>query len=194
MIRSKGEAGTGDIVQAVRHLRAITSAMRAISQADEAADRARLDTLFAELKAAPDAATAQAIDQQIWSIWTVPSDEKLAARMKIVLDARSSYDFESTIDLLDALIEDYPTYAEAWNQRATTYYMMQNFEASLADIDKTLELEPRHFGALSGQSLILLAQGKRDLALKAIIAALAIHPFLTERGLFPELARDVTRI
>lgn len=165
-----------------------------LSQADEAADRARLDTLFAELKAAPDAATAQAIDQQIWSIWTVPSDEKLAARMKIVLDARLSYDFESTIDLLDALIEDYPTYAEAWNQRATTYYMMQNFEASLADIDKTLELEPRHFGALSGQSLILLAQGKRDLALKAIIAALAIHPFLTERGLFPELARDVTRI
>ena len=95
---------------------------------------------------------------------------------------------------LDALIEDYPTYAEAWNQRATTYYMMQNFEASLADIDKTLELEPRHFGALSGQSLILLAQGKRDQALKAIIAALAIHPFLSERGLFPELAREVTRI
>jgi hypothetical protein len=72
--------------------------------------------------------------------------------------------------------------------------MLDNFEASLADIDKVLEFEPRHFGALSGQALIYLAMGKRPLALKAMAAALAVHPFLNERQLFPELMQDVTRI
>jgi len=36
MIRSKGEAGTGNIVEAVRHLRSITSDIRRITQADGA--------------------------------------------------------------------------------------------------------------------------------------------------------------
>ena len=36
MIRSKGEAGTGNVVEAVRHLRSITGDIRKITQADEA--------------------------------------------------------------------------------------------------------------------------------------------------------------
>ena len=52
---------------------------------------------------------------------------------------------------------------------------------------KVLEFEPRHFGALSGRALIYLSQGKRALALKDMSAALAVHPFLSEKQLFPEL-------
>jgi tetratricopeptide (TPR) repeat protein len=99
-----------------------------------------------------------------------------------------------TLALLNRLIRDYPGYAEAWNQRATMYYVLGNFEASIADCEKVLELEPRHFGALSGRSLMYLQLGRRAQALRDMAAALAIHPFLTERRLFPELEQEMTRI
>ena len=158
------------------------------------AERAQLDKLFAELKLAPDAQTANQIDQQIWLIWTLPAEPGLASRMAAILAARNAMDLGGAIRLLDQLVAEYPTYAEGWNQRATIYYMLDNYEASLADIDKVLEFEPRHFGALSGQAMIYLSLGKRPLALKAMAAALAVHPFLNERQLFPELMQDITRI
>jgi tetratricopeptide (TPR) repeat protein len=162
--------------------------------ADEAKDRAALDALFAELRLAPDAEAAHRIDQKIWIYWTTPSDPMLALRMVDVLEARRAGDITAAIELADRLIEDYPTYAEAWNQRATLRYMAGDLEASLADIDKVLQFEPRHFGALSGRAMIYLQQGKRALALKDMAAALELHPFLAERRLFPELLQDVTRI
>ena len=161
---------------------------------DEALDRAELDRLFAELKVAPDADSAATISQRIWAIWTNPSDPDLARRMFEVLAVRSSGNISGSIALLDKLVEDYPTYAEGWNQRATMRYMVNDFEGSLADIDKVLEFEPRHFGAISGRVLIYLAQGKRALALKEMATALTIHPFLNERQLFPELQEDMVRI
>ncbi len=162
--------------------------------ADEAKDKAALDQLFAELRLAPDAQTAHRIDQKIWIYWTTPSDPMLALRMADVLEARRAGDIPAAIELADSLIEDYPTYAEGWNQRATLNFMVGNLEASLADIDKVLQFEPRHFGALSGRALIYLQQDKRALAIKDMAAALELHPFLSERQLFPELLQDVTRI
>ncbi|MHB1110909.1 MAG: tetratricopeptide repeat protein [Devosia sp.] len=164
------------------------------ASADESKDKAALDALFAELRLAPDAQAARAIDQRIWIYWTTPSDPELAGRMGEALAARRLGDIPGAIVLLTRLIEDYPTYAEAWNQRATMFYLINDFEASLADIEKVLEYEPRHFGALSGRALIYLQQGKRALALKDMAAALELHPFLNERQLFPELLQDITRI
>jgi tetratricopeptide (TPR) repeat protein len=164
------------------------------ARADEAADRAAIDRLFAELRVAPDAETAQAIDQQIWAYWTTPSDPILAGRMREVFAARGVGDATGAIRLLDKLIADYPDYAEAWNQRATIYYTLGDFEASIADCEKVLALEPRHFGALSGRALMYLQLGKRALALRDMAAALAVHPFLNERRLFPELDEPMTQI
>jgi tetratricopeptide (TPR) repeat protein len=157
-------------------------------------DEAALDSLFAQLRVAPDATTAHQIDQRIWSYWTTPTDPALALRMSEVLTARASGDAMQTIQLLNRLVEDYPDYAEGWNQRATMYYIIGNFDASIADCEKVLELEPRHFGALAGRALMYLQLGKRTLALKDMTTALEIHPFLTERQLFPELQQDVTHI
>ena len=157
-------------------------------------DQTALDQLFDQLRSAPDEATARRIDQQIWALWTTPSDPVLASRMRAVMSARSMGDPVGAIQLLDQLIADYPTYAEAWNQRATLYYAIGDFFHSIADCGVVLKLEPRHFGALSGRSLMYLAQGKRALALKDMAAAVAIHPFLQERRLFPELERSITRI
>lgn len=162
--------------------------------ADDASDRAALDDLFAQLRVAPDAETAHAIDQRIWTIWTSPSDPELASRMLEVQMLGQVGNLPAAIAVLDEIVIDYPTYAEGWNRRATFHYMMNNLEASLADIDKVLEFEPRHFGALSGRALIYLALDRRPLALRDMATALEIHPFLTERRLFPELAQDMVRI
>lgn len=169
-------------------------ASMAAAVADAAEDRVALDRLFAELKTAPNAAAAQQIGQRIWLHWTTPSDPLLAARMSELLAARRQADLLRAIALADGLIADHPDYAEAWNQRATLHYMLGDLDASLADCDEVLAREPRHFGALSGRSLIHLQQGDRALALKDMAAALRIHPFLSERQLFPELQREMTRI
>lgn len=162
--------------------------------AGEAEDKAALDQLFAQLLVAPDAETAEQIDQRIWAYWINPTDPILAGRMRDIMSARSMGDPLGAIKLLDQLVTDYPDYAEGWNQRATMYYAVGNYEQSIADCAKVLELEPRHFGALSGRALMYLSLGKRALALKDMATALAIHPFLNERKLFPELLHDVTHV
>jgi tetratricopeptide (TPR) repeat protein len=157
-------------------------------------EKAALDTLFEQLRSAPDPQTAQLITNQIWIYWTTPADPVLAARMRDVLALRMNADFPAVIALLDEIIAEHPTYAEAWNQRATIYFLLRDFEQSMADIEKVLELEPRHFGALAGRAVMYKEQGRDDLALKDIIAALAIHPFLAERAMFPELLEDAIDI
>ena len=94
----------------------------AAPMADEVTGGPVLDGLFEQLKHAPDPATAHAIDQRIWAIWMSPPDPVLASRMNEVLTARRMGDPVEAIVLLNRLIEDYPNYAEAWNQRATMYY------------------------------------------------------------------------
>jgi tetratricopeptide (TPR) repeat protein len=181
---------------ALRFLPALLLALALIlpAHADEQADRKALDVLFTQLKAAPDADSAVPIVNRIWYRWLTPSDPVLASRMRTAVAAREAGDTAAALELLDKLVVDFPNYAEAWNQRATIKYLVYDFDASLKDIEKTLALEPRHFGALSGRAMIYLAQHKRPLALKAMIAALAINPFLAERKLFPELMQDITRI
>lgn len=162
--------------------------------ADDAADRLAVDKLFAALRVAPDAETARAIDRQIWTYWTEPSDPILAGRMREALVARNTGNPAAAVRLLDKLVADYPDYAEGWNQRATLHYMMGDFDASIADCEKVLAIEPRHFGALSGRALIYLQLDKRALAIKDMAAALAVHPYLNERRLFPELGEPMTQI
>jgi len=158
-------------------------------KAEEVKAEAVLDQLFAALRIASDPMTARQLDQAIWALWTNPPDPTLHERMREALLARGTGNIAGALRLLDKLVVDFPDYAEGWNQRATVYYMMGNFELSIVDCAKVLELEPRHFGALSGRALMYLQQGKRALALKDMAAALAVHPFLSERQLFPELDR-----
>lgn len=159
------------------------------AEAPIAAESAALDTLFAQLRFAPDEPTARQIAQSIWRVWTEPSDPALKRRMAEVIAGGGFNGPAAQLPLLDALVRDYPDYAEAWNQRATARFLTGDNEGSLADIEKTLALEPRHFGALAGRALILHGLGRMDEALEAIKAALDIHPYLPERGLFPELGK-----
>lgn len=152
-----------------------------------AAQSAALDALFARLSAAPDADAARLVTDEIWIIWTQPDDPALAARVAEIITGGGFSGPVSQLPLIDTLTEDYPEYSEGWNLRATAHFLRGDYDNALLDIDQTLKLEPRHFGALAGRALIFESQGKHEEALDAIRAALDIHPFLPERGLFPEL-------
>ena len=154
------------------------------------ADRVRgLDFLFGALKAAPDEASAKHVEARIWAIWLqTPSDTAalLMSRAKAALDAKQP---DVALKLLDALIKLRPDYIEAWNRRATLYYLQNDYSRSLADIEQVLSREPRHFGALAGLGMIMQDLGDDKRALDAFRKALAVNPHL-ER--VPELVKTLT--
>jgi tetratricopeptide (TPR) repeat protein len=137
-----------------------------------------LDTLFEALKIAPDNESARAIEQRIWALWIVSGSDTCNLLMGRVKAAIEQKDFELAIKLLDAVIELKPDYTEAWNRRATVYYLQKDYGHALSDIREVLAREPRHFGALSGLGLILQEIGDEKHALEAYRRALAINPHL----------------
>jgi tetratricopeptide (TPR) repeat protein len=85
-------------------------------------------------------------------------------------------DMEAAIGHLTALTDHAPDFAEGWNARATAYFQAGEYGPSIEDIGRTLTLNPRHFGALSGLGMIFEQLGDEERALEAYKAALAIHP------------------
>jgi len=138
----------------------------------------RLDGLFERLQTTESETEARAVQQQIWQIW-IESDDMLANRlMRNGMQAMATEQFPLALDYFDRLVEHAPDFAEGWNRRATLHYLMDNYSASVLDIERTLELEPRHFGALSGLGLIYDAIDEPAAALRSFEAALAINPHL----------------
>jgi len=137
-----------------------------------------LDTLFAALKIAPDEDSAKAIEERIWSVWMVSGSDTCSLLMGRVKAAADDKDYDLAIKLLDAIIELKPNFVEAWNRRATIYYLKKDYAHALADIREVLAREPRHFGALSGLGVILQEIGDDKHALEVYRKALAIHPHL----------------
>ena len=137
-----------------------------------------LDTLFNALKIAPDEASAKAIEDRIWAIWVSSGGDTCNLLMSRVKDATDDRDYDLAIKLLDAIVTIKPDYVEAWNRRATLYYITHEYGRALADIREVLAREPRHFGALAGLGLILQDIGDDKHALQAYQAALAIDPHL----------------
>jgi tetratricopeptide (TPR) repeat protein len=148
-----------------------------------------LDFLFGALKAAPDEVSAKAVEAKIWAIWLqTPSDTAalLMARAKAAIDAQQG---DIALKLLDATIKLRPDYVEAWNRRATLYYLRNDYGRSLADIQQVLVREPRHFGALAGLGMIMQDLGDDKRALDAFRKALAVNPHLDK---VPDLVKTLT--
>jgi tetratricopeptide (TPR) repeat protein len=135
-----------------------------------------LDFLFGALKVAPDEATAKAIEERIWAQWAASRSDTTTILMSRVQAAIEAKDLDLAIKLLDAVVKIKPRYVEAWNRRATIYYMKKDYGHALADIREVLRREPRHFGALSGLGLIMQDIGDDKQALEVYRRALAIHP------------------
>lgn len=135
-----------------------------------------LDFLFGALKAAPDDQTAKAIERRIWAQWAVSHSDTANLLMVRARKAIELKDVDLAVTLLDAVVKIKPDYVEAWNRRATIFYMKKDYGRSLADIRQVLRREPRHFGALSGLGLILQEIGDDKQALEVYRRALAVYP------------------
>jgi tetratricopeptide (TPR) repeat protein len=154
------------------------------------ADRVRgLDFLFEALKVAPDADSAKHIENRIWALWIASGSDTANLLMGRVKESIDNKDVALAIKLLDALIELRPEYVEAWNRRATLYYMQKDYTRAMSDIRQVLAREPRHFGAISGLGMILQEFGDEKHALEAFRRAVAIHPHLAK---IPEIIKSLS--
>lgn len=139
---------------------------------------ARLDWLFAALKAAPTEADAKQIESRIWSEWLASGDRNIDVLMAEALTAMEHRLFTAALYYLTTIVEAKPDYIEGWNKRATVYFMIDDYKHSIEDIARTLALEPRHFGALAGLGMIMINTGNKASALKAFERAYAVDPYL----------------
>jgi tetratricopeptide (TPR) repeat protein len=139
----------------------------------------RLGQLFRLLASWPPE-RAEAVEDMIWTLWMYHPHRAAATALERATDdiAAKRYDIAET--RLALLLRSRPDFPEAWNKRATLYYMQERDEECLADIRRTLELEPRHFGALSGFGEICLGRGDVEGALLAFRAALRVNPHLKD--------------
>ena len=137
-----------------------------------------LEFLFGALKAAPDDASAKSVEDRIWAVWTAAGNETTNLLMSRSKKAMDDKDYDLALRLLGSIVEIRPDFTEAWNRRATVYFMKKDYANSLADIGKVLMREPRHFGALSGLGLIMQDIGDDKRALDAYRKALEVYPRL----------------
>ena len=140
----------------------------------------RLDGFFSQLKREAGPAPAKRIADSIWTEWgrsgSATADQLMVWANEAIRDKRHY----TALDLLDPVTVLMPDYAEGWNRRATLHYAMNNHSKSMADINRVLELEPRHFGALMGMAAILTAAGRNEAALGAYVKVLEVYPAMRE--------------
>ncbi|RWB03297.1 hypothetical protein [Mesorhizobium sp.] len=138
----------------------------------------RLDQLFVDLKRERNEKAAERIAARISHEWSQSGSASIDLMMQWSQKAAEDKKFDVALDFLDQVVTLQPAYAEGWNRRATVHFMMNNFGKSMADIDRTLQLEPRHFGALSGLAQIMAVTGHKQSALEAWQRVLSIYPMM----------------
>ena len=136
----------------------------------------RLPELFNDLKQSASHDTAQVVEKKIWEIWTSHKVPQIDLLMERGIKLLNSNNLDEAMVVFNSLLDQAPDFSEAWNKRATIYFLMGDFEKSMQDIQSTLALEPRHFGAISGLGLIFNALERPENALKAFRRVQEIYP------------------
>ncbi len=138
----------------------------------------RIDSLFASLQSETDPDAADEIENAILALWLESGSDTVDLLMQWTLKAMEQKQYPRALDFLDRIVLLDPGYVEGWNKRATVYFLMDDYGKSIADIGRVLELEPRHFGALSGLGVLFRAVGEDQRAIAAFREALAVDPHL----------------
>ena len=139
-----------------------------------------LDELFAALMNVEDPIAAAAVEAEVWKRWLASGRDDVDSTLSVGMRAMDAGDGRGALRAFDEVVKAAPGFAEGWNKRATLYFLLGDHAASIEDIERTLELEPRHFGALSGLALIREAQGRPFEALEALEKVIRIHPRLPQ--------------
>ena len=149
-----------------------------------------LNNLFNQLEKVNNPKNAELLEKRIWSIWNEhPTNNNLTERLEFGTELMEYGNYSYALKVFDNIIVTDPKWSEAWNKRATVYFLMSQFTNSLDDIDKVLNIEPRHFGALSGQARIFIKLQKYEKAVKSIERALKFYPSFKSGEMIPEIER-----
>jgi tetratricopeptide (TPR) repeat protein len=140
----------------------------------------QLDSLFDALKKAKDKAAAESTENLIASIWLKSGSDTVDLLMDWTQQAVKNKNYPLALDYLDRIVTLKPDYVEGWNTRATVYYLREDYGKALADIERTLRLEPRHFGALTGLGTILREIGQDERALEVYRRVIALDPHMDD--------------
>ena len=141
------------------------------------ADQENLNQLFKKLKNENNQNIARNIEDQIWRLWTThQSDNSLTQMMSYGTVLMNNRNYEEANRIFTKIIDTDPTWAEGWNKRATVYYYQKKYKLSQSDINKVIELEKRHFGALSGQGMVQIKLDNLEKALESYKKVLEIYP------------------
>ena len=156
----------------------------------QSAQKNVLNDLFNQLERVNNSKSATLLEKRIWSIWNEhPNDLKLTEKLVLGTELMQYGDYNYALKVFTNILENDPKWSEAWNKRATVYFLMSQFTNSLNDIDKVLDIEPRHFGALSGQARIFIKLQEYEKAIQSIENALKFYPSFKSRELIPEIER-----
>ncbi|HEY4847581.1 MAG TPA: hypothetical protein VIH87_07250 [Methylocella sp.] len=144
--------------------------------APEAVRKQTLDALFVRLRSAGDLGDAQQIAESIARVWLQSDSDTANLLMQRATVSVQARQYPLALSLFDKLVALEPDWAEAWNHRATTRFLAGDADGAMADVDRVIRLEPRHFGALAGMGMILQGAGLNKRAVEIFKKALEIYP------------------
>ena len=149
-----------------------------------------LNQLFNQLEIVNNIKTAKLLEKQIWSIWNKhPNNIKLTERLEFGTELMNYGSYNYALKVFNNILATDPEWSEAWNKRATLFFLMNQYTKSLKDIDKVLKIESRHFGALSGQARIFIKLREYEKAIISLEKALKFYPSFKSGELIPEIER-----
>ena len=149
-----------------------------------------LNELFDQLEKVNNSKTAELLEKKIWSIWNEhPRDIRLTEKLELGAELIKYGNYDYALKIFDNILATDPEWSEAWNKRATVFFLMKQYTKSLSDIEKVLKIESRHFGALTGQARIFIKLQEYEKAIISLKKALKFYPSFKSGDLIPEIER-----
>ena len=156
----------------------------------QASQKIALNELFNKLEKVNNSKTAKLLENKIWSIWHKhPNNIRLTERLDFGTELMQYGNYDYAVKVFNNIIATDPKWSEAWNKRATVFFLMNQYTKSLNDIEMVLSIEPRHFGALSGQARIFIKLQEYEKAIISLEKALKFYPSMKSGELIPEIER-----
>ena len=150
----------------------------------------KLNRLFDQLEKVNNSKTAALLEKQIWSLWHEhPNNSKLTDKLELGTELMRYGSYDYALKIFDNIIIADPNWSEAWNKRATVLFLMNQYTKSLNNIEKVLDIESRHFGALSGQARIFIKLKEYEKAILSLKKALKFYPLFKSGDLIPEIEK-----
>lgn len=153
---------------------------------------APMDALLTEIRRAPDERVARQVSNRMWELWAQAPDARAQELLDEGMQRRAAFDLDGAQVAFDALVDYCPDYAEGYNQRAFVNFIRGDYDAALPDLDRAIDLRPRHVAAIAGRGLTKIQLGRIAAGQDDIRAALDFNPWLSERQyllLDPETGR-----